>query len=186
VIHGMWLRRKGEGGQKNGATTEVPTRVVEIPVAFVPQDLPVIRTGVDSPSTVLQAIDPLSISRDVECLSEAFVNISSTAVSSPTLSTSTISDLMPSELSEDIEDHSDVTIHHETFYFEDGNIEMLCEHTLFRVHSTTVSFSSPKLRDILSQSALLRAPTLEGCPRITITNTAQDFAVLLKMIYTPG
>jgi len=122
------------------------------------------------------------MSRDVECLSEAFVNISHIADSSPTLSISTVSDLTPSESSEDIEDNSDVTIHHETFYFEDGNVEILCEHTLFRVHSTTVSFSSPKLRDILSQSALLR----EGRPRITVTDTAQDFAVLLKMIYTPG
>jgi len=182
----MWLRRKGEGDQKNGATTEVPTREVETPVASVPQDLPATHTGVDAPSTVLQAIDPLSISRDVECLSEAFVNISPTAVSSPTLSISTVSDLTPSELSEGVGDHSDVTIHHETFYFENGNVEILCEHTLFRVHSTTVSFSSPKLRDILSQSALLRAPMPEGRPRITVTDTAQDFAVLLKMIYTPG
>jgi len=79
-----------------------------------------------------------------------------------------------------------VVIHHDTFYFEDGNVEIVCEHTLFRVHSTTISFSSPKLRDILSQSALLRAPTPEGRPRIAVTDTAQDFAVLLKMIYTPG
>ena len=119
---------------------------------------------------------------------ETFVDISSTAVSSPTLSISTVSDLTPTELGEDIEDGDGerVTTPHDTFYFEDGNVEVVCGHILFRVHSTTVSFSSPKLREMLSRSVLLHAPTPDGCPRITIEDSSQDFAVLLKMIYTPG
>ena len=201
-IHATWLRRKEEE-QNNGTTTRVPTREVETPVAFVPQDLPGTYTGtpvafvpqdltsthdvdVDAPSFTLRAIEPLLISRDMEHPSEDFLNIPPTAVSSPTLSISTVSDLAPSELSENIEEDGDVVTHHEAFYFEDGNAEILCGHTLFRVHSTTIAFSSPKLREILSQSALLCAPMPEGCPRITVMDTAQDFAVLLKMIYTPG
>jgi len=187
-IHATWLRRKEEEEQGNGATTEVPMGEVKTPVAFIPQDLPPTHTqSVDvPPSPVLQAIEPLSMLRGIEYPSETFVNILPTAASSPTLSISTVSDLTPTELSEDSGDDNDVDIHHDTFYFEDGNVEIMCGHTLFRVHSTTVSFSSPKLRDILSQSALLRAPAPEGRPRITVTDTAQDFAVLLKMIYTPG
>jgi len=182
------LRREEEEERGNGTTTEVPTAEVETPTASVPQDLPPTHTqSVDvPPSSILQAIEPLSMLRDLELPSETFVNIPSAAVSSPTFSISTVSDLTPTELSEDIEDDSDADVHHDTFYFEDGNVEILCGHTLFRVHSTTISFSSPKLRDILSHSALLRAPAPEGRPRITVTDTAQDFAVLLKMIYTPG
>ena len=186
-IHAAWLRRTEEE-QGNGTTAEVPAAEFETPVAFVPQDLPATHTqDVDTPpSPVLQAIEPLSMLRDLELPSETFVNIPSVAVSSPTFSISTISDLTPTELSEDIEDDSDADVHHDTFYFEDGNVEIMCGHTLFRVHSTTISFSSPKLRDILSHSALLHAPAPEGRPRITVTDTAQDFVVLLKMIYTPG
>jgi len=109
-------------------------------------------------------------------------------VSSPTLSISTISDLTPTELGEDIEEGSgeQKITRHETFYFADGNVEIVCGGTVFRVHSTIISFSSPKLGEILSQSALSQAQTPAGPPHISITDSAEDFAVLLKMIYTPG
>ena len=131
---------------------------------------------------------PPTISQDTEYPPETFANILATAVSSPTLSISTVSDLTPTELGEDIEDSTgdQALTSHDTFHFEDGNVEVVCGHTIFRVHSTTISFSSPKLRDILSPSALLHAPTPDGCPQITVEDAAQDFAVLLKMIYTPG
>ena len=135
----------------------------------------------------MQSVLP-SAPSDAERPSATFINISPTAVFSPTLSISAVSDLTPTELGEDINDSNGegTSIRHNTFYFEDGNVEIMCEHTLFRVHSTTISFSSPKFREILSPSVLLHAPMSEGCPRITITDTVQDFAVLLTMIYTPG
>jgi hypothetical protein len=202
-IHAAWLqRREGEGRsdvvetEENGAAAEVPTEI-ETPVAFVPQELPIAAINTHAPpptsqSTVppstLQAIELPSILRDTESFPEAYVEVPTGTPSSPTLSISTISDLTPSELDEDIGEDSGERMftHHETFYFEDGNVEIVCGHTLFRVHSTTVSFSSPKLRDILSRQALLHAPMPEGCPRISVTDAVQDFAVLLKMIHTPG
>jgi len=131
---------------------------------------------------------PPSIFHNIESPSDPFTYDRIAAVSSPTLSISTVSDLTPTELGDVIEEGGDerMATRHETFYFEDGNVEIVCGHTLFRVHSTTLSFSSQKLRGILSQSALLNAPMLEGCPRITVSDTAQDFAALLKMVYTPG
>jgi len=39
---------------------------------------------------------------------------------------------------------------------------------------------------MLSSSALLSAPMSEGCPRVVFKDSAEDFGVLLKMIYTPG
>jgi len=109
------------------------------------------------------------------------------ACSSPS-SVSTISDWTPTEFDEYIEESSGKRIpaRHETFYLEDGNVELVCGQTVFRVHSPIVSLSSPILREMLSPSALLSAPMSEGCPRIISKDSAEDFGVLLKMIYTPG
>ena len=182
-----------ETGQEDRAAVETPVEI-NASVAFVSQDLPTAAIDIAISSSTLQAIKPPSLLNDAvsfpETFSETFVEVPTGTPSSPTFSISTtISDLTPTELDEEVgEGSSERTFaHHETFYLEDGNVEIVCGHTLFRVHSTTVSFfSSQKLRDILSRSALLHAPKPEGCPRITVTDTAQDFAVLLKMIYTPG
>jgi hypothetical protein len=122
-----------------------------------------------------------------ETFPEIFVKVSAGTPSSPTFSISTISDLTPTELGEDIGEGSGERIPaHETFYFEDGNVEIVCGDVIFRVHSPVVSLSSQKLRDMLSPYTLLNAPMPEGCPRVVFRDTAEDFAVLLKMIYTPG
>jgi hypothetical protein len=203
VLHAAWLQRReeeerrdvAETGQEDGATTEVEDGTaadvfveVETPVAFVPQDLPIAVIDVEIPSPASQGVALPSTLDDVESSSETFVEVPTHSISSPTLSISTISDLTPTELDEDIgESNGERTLtRHDTFYFEDGNVEIVSGDTIFRVHSTVVSFSSQKLRDVLSRSALLHAPTPEGSPRITVMDSAVDFVVLLKMIYTPG
>ena len=172
-----------EGGTTAGAPAEVGT-----PVAFIPRDLQTAAINIDIPSSILQGIMPPPIVHDVEPPSDTSANTRVGSVSSPTLSISTVSDLTPTELGEDIGEGSDeqTITRHETFYFEDGNVEIVCEGTVYRVHSTIISFSSPKLGEIISQSALLHAQTLAGPPRISFTDSAADFSVLLKMIYTPG
>ena len=99
-----------------------------------------------------------------------------------------MSDLTQTELGQEIEkgQEEERVARHDTFYFRDGNVEILCGEALFRVHSSIVSFSSSKLGDLLSESALPNLPTPEGPPRITLTDSAGDFAILLKMIYKPG
>ena len=192
-IHATWLEQKEkEGGEQQNAmeseerkgeeeegavTAGVPTEI-KAPVVFVPQDLPIATIDIDIPSPTLQGIKPPSILCDVESSPETF---DTPAISSPTLSISTVPDLTPTELGEER-----TTVRHETFYFEDGNVEIVCGDTVFRVHSTTISFSSSKLRDMLSPSTLLNAPMLEGCPRVVFTDSTEDFETLLKMIYTPG
>ena len=160
----------------------------ENPVAFAPQDLP-ITTNIGIPSSpILRATEPSSALHDGESSPDASTGDQTTAVSSPALSISTVSDLTPTELGEDIVKDSgeQIQTRHETFYLEDGNVEIVCGHTVFRVHSPVVSFSSPNLRNALSPSTLLSAPTPEGCPRVVFKDNAEDFSVLLKMIYTPG
>ena len=162
--------RKGEDAKWGVLATEVPKEIeIPRPVTFAPQDLP---------TTVVNARIPSA---------EHFVNIPATALSSPTLSISTVSDLTPTELDEEIEHiEAQTTTRHGTFYFEDGNAEIVCGDTVFRVHFTVISFASSKLRDVLSPSTLLNAPMPEGCPRIVFDDCAEDFAILLKMIYTPA
>ena len=154
---------------------------VKTPILSAPQDLPATDGGVGDP-------DPLSLFQDAGFFSDSFTDTRTSKMSSPTWSISTVSDLTPTELGEDIgEDNAKrIPTRHETFYLEDGNVEIVCGYTIFRVHSPIVSFSSPNLRDTLSPSILLNAPMPEGYPRVVFKDSAEDFAVLLRMIYTPG
>ena len=160
---------------------------IATPVAFAPQDLP-IAVDIDIPPPILHDLTSPSVFHDVDTPIDTSANARTTAPSSPTLSTSTVSDFTPTELEDSTEegDGERSTTRHETFYLEDGNVEVVCGHTIFRIHSPIVSFSSSKLRDVLSPSILLNAPMAEGCPRIAFEDSPEDFAVLLKMIYTPG
>ena len=79
-----------------------------------------------------------------------------------------------------------VTTPHDTFYLEDGNVEVLCGNTLFRVHTSILSFHSLTLRRMFAPPTLATAESPNGCPRISSTDTARDFATLLEMIYLPG
>ena len=165
---------------------EIPPEV-ETPVAFAPQDL-LTPINIVIPSPILQAIESSSVLHDVNSSPDGSTGDQTTIVSSPTSSISTISDLTPTEFGEDVmEGSSDqIKTRHETFYLEDGNVEIVCGHTIFRIHSPVVSFSSPNLRNVLSPHIFLNAPIAEECPRVFFKDSAEDFAVLLKMIYTPG
>ena len=120
---------------------------------------------------------------------------------SPSTSIANLSDFAITDASDDeppidptITDTSDdelpvgptVTAPHKTFYFEDGNTEVLCENTLFRVHTVILSFHSPVLCRIFAQTNLTAAESPNGCPQIFTSDTSEDFATLLKTIYFPG
>ena len=187
-IHAAWLQCREEEERRNARTAEVPTGEVDTPVAFAPQDLPATHVGIDAPSSALQGIELVSSAQFVESFPDTFIDVRASVVSSPTLSISTISDFTPTEASDDIGEGTGgrMATHHETFYFRDGDVEIMCGDIVFRVHSTIISFASSNLQDILSQPALLHASTPKGRPRITLAEKAEDFAVLLRMIYTPG
>ena len=74
---------------------------------------------------------------------------------------------------------------HETFYLDDGNVEVLCGNTLFRVHASALSFHSPELRRMFAQTSLATAESPNGCPRILSSDPATDFATLLGIVYLP-
>ena len=106
---------------------------------------------------------------------------------SPSISVSSLSDFTIADTSDDESPIDPTTITpHNTFYLEDGNIEVLCGNTLFRVHTSILSFHSPALRRMLAQASLASAESPNGCPRILSSDPPRDFTTLLKMIYLPG
>ena len=75
---------------------------------------------------------------------------------------------------------------HDTFYLNDGSVEVLCSKTLFRIHTSTLSFHSPVLRQMFSPENLTAAESPNGCPRVVSSDAPTDFATLLKAVYLPG
>ena len=105
---------------------------------------------------------------------------------SPSISISTLSDFTVADTSDDESPLDPTTITpHDTFYLEDGNAEVLCSNTLFRVHISVLSFHSPVLGQMLTKANLATAESPDGCPRIMSSDAATDFATLLKVIYLP-
>jgi hypothetical protein len=106
---------------------------------------------------------------------------------SPSISIATLSDFTMTDTPDDQSpiDPTEITPH-DTFYLEDGNVEVLCESTLFRIHIGVLSFHSPVLRQGFAQAILATAESPNGCPRIPSSDTAMDFTTLLQMIYLPG
>ena len=132
---------------------------------------------------------------------EADTTPESPITQSPPISVATLSDFTIADTSDDgsfinptITDTPDdelpidptAVTQHETFYIEDGNIEVLCGNTLFRVHTSIMSFHSTALRRMFAQSNLATGESSNGCPRILSSDTAKDFTTLLKIIYLPG
>jgi len=119
--------------------------------------------------------------------------VSPPATQSPSISVSTLSNFTIADVPDDESlidrdgfpfDPATVA-RHKTFYLEDENVEVLCGNTLFRVHTSVLSFHSPTLRRTFAQTDLATAESPNGCRRILFSDTATDFATLLKMIYLP-
>ena len=110
-----------------------------------------------------------------------------TIIQSPSISIASLSDFTIADTSDDESPTGPTAITlHDTFYLEDGNVEVLCGNTLFRVHMSTLSFHSPALHRMFALTNLATEDSPNGCPRILSSDTAHDFATLLKMIYLPG
>ena len=103
---------------------------------------------------------------------------------SPSTSITGLSDFTIGDSPDDEPVHEPETItNHDTFYLCDGSVEVICGMTLFRVHTSTLSFRSSVLRNMFSPVNLAAADSPNGCPRIVSSDTPTDFATLLKVIY---
>ena len=125
-----------------------------------------------------------SVTPDPDTTSESWVT---PVTQPPAIDITTLANLATADVTDDEYpiDPRGIT-HHETFYLEDGNVEVLCGKTLFRVHTTVLSFHSPVLRRTFAQTSLAAAELPNDCPRFLSSDTTEDFSMLLKMIYLPG
>ena len=106
---------------------------------------------------------------------------------SPSTSVSTLSEFTIADgLDDEPMVEPETTMLHDMFYLDDGSIEIICGATIFRVHTSTLSFHSPVLRQMFSSANLAAAESPNQCPRIVSSDTPADFAALLKAIYLPG
>lgn len=117
---------------------------------------------------------------------ETDTNPGSPTPQSPSISITTLSDSVVTDTFDDEPSlGSTVVTPHDTFYLEDGNVEVLCGDALFRVNTSVLSFNSPVLRQMFTKANLAAAESPNGCPRILSSDPAADFATLLKIIYFP-
>jgi len=114
-------------------------------------------------------------------------NPKSSVPPSPSTSISALSDFtIADSLDDELVLEPETITPHDTFYLEDGSVEVVCSKILFRVHTSALSFHSPVLRQMFSPANLTAAESPNGCPRIVSSDTPADFATLLKAIYLPG
>ena len=80
-----------------------------------------------------------------------------------------------------------VVIPHEILYLDDGDVDMLCRITLFRVIVSALSLHSPALRQLFARTnpATAESPN-RLLSRILSPDTTNDFAKLIKVVYHPG
>jgi hypothetical protein len=169
--------------QKDSAATSIttslglPNRDPELQIHQPPPLEPAIipQTNATIPASLATRSPPISIA------TPSNYTLANTSDNGPPIDT-TIADASDDKPSID----PIVVTPHETLYFEDGSVEVLCGKTLFRVHTSVLSLHSPALRRMFAQTSLAAADSPNGCPRIMSSDAAADFATLLKVIYLPG
>jgi len=148
----------GVGEQSQPPTLPLPTP--DIPSGWSPKS-----SALPSPSTSITALSDFTIADSLDDES--------------TLEPQTVTPHEPILEPEAI-------VPHDTFYLDDGSVEVVCGKTLFRVHTSALSFYSPVLRQMFSPANLTTAESPNGCPRIISSDPPTDFATLLKAVYLPG
>lgn len=71
------------------------------------------------------------------------------------------------------------------FWYEDGNIVLQAEDTLFRVHQSVLSRQSQIFKDTFAmpQTPSQQNEHIEGCPVIPLSDTAEDMGNIISLLY---
>lgn len=70
-----------------------------------------------------------------------------------------------------------------TLWLEDGNIILHAENTQFRVHRSVLSIHSTVFQDMFGIPQPQGEPTIDGCPVVHLSDSAQDVKLLLDALY---
>ncbi|KAF9810982.1 hypothetical protein IEO21_06739 [Rhodonia placenta] len=74
-------------------------------------------------------------------------------------------------------------VNHPSLYFEDGNVILSCDSTLFRVHRSLLSKHSPVFRDLLEDKEDQKQHYLRECIHVALSDTGEEMEALLNVIY---
>ena len=69
------------------------------------------------------------------------------------------------------------------FWFEDGNVVLQAQDSLFRVHRSHLILHSDVMKDFFSCPQPEGAPTIEGCPLIHLPDSKLDISNLCTLLY---
>jgi hypothetical protein len=71
------------------------------------------------------------------------------------------------------------------YWFEDGNIVLQAENTLFRVHRSILSRHSQIFKDTFAmpQAPSQENESIEGCPVVPLSDTAEDLGNIISLLY---
>ena len=72
---------------------------------------------------------------------------------------------------------------HARYYFNDGNIILLAEDTIFRVHKGLLILHSGYFEKLLSVPQERDAEIVDGCPLVSLDDKAVPIEQLLELIY---
>ncbi|TCD63692.1 hypothetical protein EIP91_005097 [Steccherinum ochraceum] len=71
----------------------------------------------------------------------------------------------------------------ENFWLRDGNVILVAEKTAFRVHQSVLERKSVVFQDMFGVPQPEEAETLEECPLVHVSDTAEDITHMLSVLY---
>jgi hypothetical protein len=74
-------------------------------------------------------------------------------------------------------------VRHVTLSFEDGNLMVVAENTMFQVHRSVLSRKSALFKDLLSLPQPETEETIESLPVVRLLDSSADVAMLIDAIY---
>lgn len=78
---------------------------------------------------------------------------------------------------------SQILRHDPQYYFDDGNIVLIAEDRVFRVHKGILSMYSSIFKDMLGLPQPSGSETIDGCPAVHLPDSAYHIDLLLETIY---
>lgn len=69
------------------------------------------------------------------------------------------------------------------WWFDDGNVVLIAEDTLFRVHRGVLSHNSVVFKDMFLIPQPEEFEQMEGCPVVHLCDSQRDLGVLLGALY---
>jgi hypothetical protein len=100
-----------------------------------------------------------------------------------------MSNLAEVDTSSSTGDTARTSVQSQQFWFEDGNIVLEVEGTLFRIHRSIMGKHSKVFKDMFSIELPSAGPdqpcTPDGCPIVSLQDPRDDLELYLKIIYEP-